>query len=498
MVRRGVVILLAAAAATATLIGVPRSAGADPVLIGCDQAATRVHLTGDSVLDPSCTYTAGFDITTPDTTLDCRGATIDAATDQGVGILISTPNDVDLAAVTVTDCHVVGFLNNVRVRRDDARFLPAGSEYRSNTSDIRLVDNEFSGSRGVGVYVDAYVSDVTITGNDIHDTGSSGIYLEAGSRQNRIEGNSLVRNGGTENGPEGSTFAVGGTTVWYWGTGREALSIDGSTDNVVRGNTFARNSFGAIFLYENCGEFASKPDWFERRVPATRNLIEDNDISEELNGVWVGSRMGENTLPMDCSDPAYVDEPGKRVALDHAPGNTVRANRFADVTYGIRVEDDGTVVEGNRFEQTAADQHPVIIGTPYRTAVLHQPVTGTVLRDNVTTGANDSPYRWVHGEQDTTVEGNTAAGRSVGICEGEPPPRQLFVMVIAVAAPNPDGSKPATPDLTIDTLGALPSCPVSSTSTSTSTTTTSATTVSGGATEPAPAAAVPGAPTYTG
>ncbi len=493
MVRRGVVVLLVVAAAAAALIGAPRPAGAAPVVIGCDQATTRVQVTGDAELDPSCTYTAGFDITASNTTLDCKGATIDAAVDQGVGILISTPNDVDLSNVTVTNCHVEGFLNNLRVRRDDARFLPAGSEYLSNTANIVLAGNEFSGSRGVGVYVDAYVSDVTITGNDVHDTGSSGIYLEAGSRRNTIEGNSLTHNGFTENGPEGSTFDVGGSTVWYWGTGREGLSIDGSTDNVVRGNTFARNSFGAIFLYENCGEFVSKPNWFERRVPAARNLIEDNDISQELNGVWVGSRMGENLLPMDCSDEPYVDEPGKVVTLDHAPDNTIRGNRFDAVTYGVRVEDDGTTVEANRFQTTAADQHPVIIGTPYRTEVLHQPVTGTVLRDNVTTGANDSPYRWVHGQEGTTVAGNTAAGRSVGICEGEPPPRQLFVMVIAVAAPNPDGSKPATPDLTIDTLGALPSCPVSSSSTTTTTST-----VSGGAASPVPATAVPGTPTYTG
>ncbi|MGN6694225.1 MAG: right-handed parallel beta-helix repeat-containing protein [Aquihabitans sp.] len=490
MRRRGVAILLALGAAGLSPTAAPRPAGAAAVEIGCDQAAVRVQITADSVLDPSCTYTAGFDITTSDTTLDCRGATIDAAVDEGVGILISTPNDVDLTGVTVTDCHVEGFGNNLRVRRDDARFLPAGSEYLANTSDITLADNEFSGSHGVGVYVDAYVSDVTITGNDIHDTGSSGIYLEAGSRSNLIEGNRLVHNGATENGAEGQEFDLGGTKVWYWGTGREALSIDGSTDNVVRRNTFSGNSFGAVFLYENCGEFKSKPTWFERRVPAARNLIEDNDISDELNGVWVGSRMGENVLPMDCSDTPYVDEPGKKITLDHAPDTTIRGNRFTNVTYGVRVEDDGTTVEDNRFTDTAPDEHPVIIGTPYRTSVLDQPVTGTVLRGNVTTGANDSPYRWVDGQQDSTVEGNTAAGAPTGICEGEDPPRQLFVMVVAVAAPNPDGSKPATPDLTIDTLGALTSCRAAPETTTT--------TASSGPVAPVPAAAVPGSPTYTG
>jgi len=102
----------------------------------------------------------------------------------------------------------------------------------------------------------------------------------------------------------------------------------------------------------------------------------------------------------------------------------------------------------------------VIVGTPYRTDVLHQPVSGTVLRDNSSSIAgNASPYRWVHGEVGSTVEGNSALGSPVGWCQGQPPPRQVFVMVIAVAVANPDGSKPPTPDLTVPTLPALPACP---------------------------------------
>ena len=47
------------------------------------------------------------------------------------------------------------------------------------------------------------------------------------------------------------------------------------------------------------------------------------------------------------TDPAYVDEPYRRVVLDRAHDNTVRANRFVDVTYGVRVEEHVAVtVEG--------------------------------------------------------------------------------------------------------------------------------------------------------
>src|SRR5689334_10474464 len=102
MCRRGVAVLIALAAGVLSLTGVAGPAGAAPSEIGCDQAAARVQITADAVLDPSCTYTAGFDITASDVTLDCRGAHIDAAVDEGIGILISTPNDVELSGVTVT------------------------------------------------------------------------------------------------------------------------------------------------------------------------------------------------------------------------------------------------------------------------------------------------------------------------------------------------------------------------------------------------------------
>jgi len=71
------------------------------------------------------------------------------------------------------------------------------------------------------------------------------------------------------------------------------------------------------------------------------------------------------------------------------------------------------------FTGTAPDRHAVIVGTPWRTDVLQQPVSGTVLRDNSSSIAgNVSPYRWVHGEVGSTVEGNSALGSPVGWCQG--------------------------------------------------------------------------------
>ena len=448
----------------ATLVACDPPPKPDPgsTLIPCSQADQRVVITVSSHLDPSCTYTKGIEVTASGVTLDCLNGLVRAPDGvTGVGILVHTPTDVALSDVTIKRCRVEGFTNTVKVTRDGFRELPDDDhEFDHPTSNVVIEDSQLRASRGVGLYVDGYVSDVTIRRNVITGTGSSGIYLETGSKQNRVEGNAIIDNGFRENGAGGTPFTFGGVNLWFWGVGREGISVDGSYENTITGNVLSGNSAGGIFLYKNCGEYPDSGRYFERRDPAADNLIERNVFMSGRNGVWVGSRMGENTLPMDCTDPAYVDQTALRVVLDRAPGNTVRANEFRDVTYGVRVEDDGTTVEGNTFTGTAPDRHAVIVGTPWRTDVLQQPVSGTVLRDNSSSIAgNVSPYRWVHGEVGSTVEGNSALGSPVGWCQGQPPPRQVFVMVIAVAVANPDGSKPPTPDLTVPTLPALPACP---------------------------------------
>jgi parallel beta-helix repeat protein len=447
-----IVFLLAPATATAER---------GPNTIPCSAGGERVTLTQSARLDPGCTYTAGFDVTASRVTLDCRGALIDGTGRDGTGILVHAPADADLSRATIRNCNVRGFLNGIRLTRDGFRALPAGGEYVHGVRDVVIERTRVSDSRGVGLYVDGYVTRTTIRDSSVTRAGSSGIYLEAGSADNVVTRNTLRANGFRENGPDGSLITFSGARFRFWGIGREGISIDGSRRNVVTRNSLSGNSAGGIFLYTNCGEYVnSRPErWFQRRYGADGNLIAANSFQGGVNGVWVGSRMGESTLPMECSDLPYYRQGITQITLDRAAHNSIVGNSFRDVTYGVRVEDDDTRVVANSFSGPDATHHAVVIGTPQRTSVLGRPVQGTRLVANQSwIRSNPNPYRWVEGQADTTVVLNRALGRPVGLCQGKPLPRGPFVMTLAFAVEPPGAPVTPAPDLTVPVVGALAPC----------------------------------------
>jgi parallel beta-helix repeat protein len=459
------VVALVALAAVACVPTQPPPPPPQFTTLDCSAPAADQVITVNTRLEAGCTYTGRFTVRQSNVILDCNGAVVDGTGKSGAGIAVATPADVDMGHVTVRNCNTVGWVNGMKVTRDGFRQLPAGHEYDHTLTDVTIQNSTVTNSRGVGIFVDGYTQRTTIVQSKITGAGSSGIYLEAGSRNNVVVLNELHDNGFIENGPGGQLFEVGGHTWRFWGTGREGLSIDGSYDNLVWGNHFAGNSAGGIFLYTNCSEFVNqKPErFFQRRTKAERNLIENNTFEGGLNGIWVGSRMSENTYPMDCANPAYIESGITRITLDYANDNTILRNTFHNVTYGVRVEDDGTRVEGNQFSGDDATYHAVIVGTKWRTSNLDRPVTGTVVTGNSSSIAgNPSPYRWQYGLGTLAFDGtNTALGAPATICQTPKTiPINALIFVLALALEDPPAPVTPTPDLTIATIGALPPCPV--------------------------------------
>jgi parallel beta-helix repeat protein len=407
--------------------------------IGCDRAAERVTLLASAHLDPACTYSGGFELRASDVTLDCRGARIEDPSGAGSrGILVASPADRALANVTVRNCVLKGFLNGVRVTREGFESLPAGAEYDAAFSNVAIENLHVYATRGSGVFVDGYVTGVTLRQLEIAGAGSVGVYLEAGSRDNAVERCAIHHNGFGDVVPEGVPIDLGGLRLRYESTGREGIAIDGSRGNRIARNEIHSNSAGGIFLYKNCGEFATQrpAQWWTRRYGADDNLIEDNLVHHEKNGVWIGSRMNENQLMMDCSDPAYVDEPLIRVHRDRAAGNVVRANAFYAVGQGVRVEDDRSRIEGNWFFGEDPAAQAVLVGTGRRTAALGEPVTSTTIAGNHAVTPNAQPFGWVHGHAGTTYDDNRVhanvfdAGVPVALAPGVQPVVNPFLFVI--------------------------------------------------------------------
>ncbi len=442
----GLLGLLLVAADPALAQGATPRAGPVPV-VGCEQGAAALVVTHSIDLDPNCTYSGGLTITRSHVVLDCRGARIDqGAGRSGVGILVSAPTDAALTDITVRNCVVHGFTNGVRVTRVGFKALVAGHEYDHDYSQVRILDDQISGSGGVGLYVDAYVTGVTIDDVSVTGAGSAGLYLEAGSKGSMVTNSTIVDNGFANTDPAGTPIQVGSLTFRYVSTGREGIAVDGSQDNTIRGNLIEGNSYGGVLLYENCGEYVHQhPDqWWPRHTSASGNLIVDNTIADEPNGVWIGSRMAENTASFDCATPPYDTTGGAVHVLDHATGNTVYHNRFEGDTHGVRVEDDGNQVRRNTFVDApgptsiAAPVEAVLIGTEFRTRALDQPVAATVVADNTSRLAGVAqPYTVIWGQVGTIATDDRRNQLRVGLAPGVQPTINPALLVLRIWLTQP-------------------------------------------------------------
>ena len=126
-------------------------------------------------------------------------------------------------------------------------------------------------------------------------------------------------------------------------------------------------------------------------------LIEGNTFLGGRNGVWVGSRMGENTLPMDCTDPAYVDEPARRVVLDRAADKYFRSNRRPTIAETIK----------DRFRSVGVD----VRISPTKWALMLQKLRKKEFDATILGWVSDwksDPYQIWHGSQADVPESSNS------------------------------------------------------------------------------------------
>ncbi|MBK4995962.1 hypothetical protein IAE39_004136 [Pseudomonas sp. S37] len=284
-------------------------------------------------LDGTCTYKGTIKIRQSNTRLECNGATLYGEKGDRYGIFIS---GAGLKNVEVSNCKIRGYdkaavmvtsgLSGPELNRD------RNKSFSLAPSNILLDRLDVSESRGNGVHFNAYVNNSILKRSTITKSRGVGVYLGQSSQAISILDNKFLENGGVDK-PKGH---------------REALAIDSSAKNIVKGNVFSKNAAGGIFLYKNCGENFDRPGAVLRWQSSNDNLIENNVFKDEKVGVWVASRQSRDLSKWKCGDnPVTADG---RYYRDYADNNRIEKNIFCRIGEAVRVEGDNNLISGNRFD----------------------------------------------------------------------------------------------------------------------------------------------------
>ena len=222
--------LLGSFAALAALTSVAAAAPAPgSQLIDCSQADDRVEITVSSHLDPSCTWTRGVRITASDVVLDCQGARhLRRRTASAASRSPRRPTRA-LSNITVRNCDIEGFLNNVRINREGFRDLAEGVEYENAFSNIVIEDStlpELARRRRLRRRLRRPASRCAACTSRARAAPASTWSRLEGHASSRTATSSTTASARTGRSGNSSKSAVW-TTSGIWGTGREGLSIDG-------------------------------------------------------------------------------------------------------------------------------------------------------------------------------------------------------------------------------------------------------------------------------
>ena len=240
--------------------------------------------------------------------------------------------------------------------------------------NIRIENNKIEGSHRVGIYVHRFVTDLIINNNTITRTGSAGIYLDSGSQKITISNSYFTKNGGKLYDTESRKIKPRVTHK------REAIAIDSSAYNTIKGNKFVNNEGGAIFIYKNCYEGYKEAGPLPRHQSSNFNLIENNTFSDEEKGVWIASRQSRDLNNFKCGDPAIQVKGSEKYYEDFAKENRIINNTFDFNEKAIIVEDDNNTISNNHFKNTK--RKDIIIGTEKEVKDVIT-VNGTIVRNNI-------------------------------------------------------------------------------------------------------------------
>jgi hypothetical protein len=201
------------------------------------------------------------------------------------------------------------------VRESSHRLGHTGRAQAAAPRGIVLESLQIEADHRIPLYLGPGVTGVKVRNCEFTGLSASVVlYLDAESARNAVEN---------------CTFDVR--------AGREVLAVDGSADNAIVGNRFARAAYGGIYLYRNCGEGGTVRHQTPRENRIERNFFNLSGLRPASYGVWLGSRQGRRSY---CEEDAGYDFGSSIDNRDFADDNTVADNLF-EPSSPQAIRDDG-------------------------------------------------------------------------------------------------------------------------------------------------------------
>lgn len=220
---------------------------------------------------------------------------------------------------SLTDCEVRGHVTIGRPPIRTRAMDPEESRSPTHVADCRAVATK--GAR---------LERVTVHG----PPGRVAVYVAPCVSYSRIQNNTLISHG--QGGPtlylgaESTHSVIRGNVIDARDSAREAIAIDASDHNTIRGNTIRG---GMLSAYRNCGESG-----VTRVTTPSDNQIVSNDFSGVLVNVALSSRDGNRGF---CDlDDGLADIGSAQSNLDWARRNRVHGNSGGITFQGFSASDN--------------------------------------------------------------------------------------------------------------------------------------------------------------
>lgn len=379
------------------------------------QANSTITLRESLTLPTNCSFQrVTLVIDRPNITLNCNNAVFNglttvarnkygkaytaqtAPTRYGVIVQSDESNNPRVSDVTLRNCQFLNYGDALTVQinlsKNTLLGLRNGSIQESAIQAIaptrvNVLNSRIINSHIHGIFLNRYIiTNFHISDTRILGSSNSAIYLGADTEQALIE-NSVFEGNGFSNYDLETLKRFPRRDE---PSRREGIAIDASSNNQISNNTFRDNGDGDVYLYKNCWEHVENPLTAPHRYGSNSNHITGNDFSAEETAIWVAERADRDLADFTCGDPIIYQANSNKYYRDIAQNNIISNNKINYNKFGIRVQDNGTIMTNNIFIGTKSGPD-IWVYSRVRESI-NDPVKNTTIRDNTLSKPNNIRY----------------------------------------------------------------------------------------------------------